>query len=203
MRLLSLFCFFIIVNGFGCKDQSGHTTRSTASVASPVFQADKLNGLTFVAPPEPFPSDPMLEVTAVGASWIAVVPYAFTRMGVPNVRFNETGSHWWGERPEGVKETIRQAHKAGIKVMLKPQVYVPGGWTGALDFNNDADWESWESTYSYYILYFAELAQTEQADLFCIGTEFNRAITKRPAFWHDLIQKIKEKYKGKSSPRTE
>ncbi len=197
MRLLTLFCLICSVYGFGCKDHSGHTTRIGTAVAPPVFQGEKMNGLTFVAPPEPFPSDPMPAVKEVGASWIAVVPYAFTRMGVPNVRFNESGSHWWGERPEGVRETIRKAHQAGIKVMLKPQVYVPGGWTGALDFNTDADWESWESTYRYYILYFAELAQAEQADLFCIGTEFNRAISKRPAYWHDLVQKIKEKYQGK------
>jgi len=197
MRLLTLFCLFGIASGIGCKDHSGHTTRIGTAVAPPVFQEEKMNGLTFVAPPEPFPSDPMPAVKDVGASWIAVVPYAFTRMGVPNVRFNESGSHWWGERPEGVRETIRKAHQAGIKVMLKPQVYVPGGWTGALDFSSDADWEAWESTYRYYILYFAELAQAEQADLFCIGTEFNRAISKRPAYWHDLIQKIKEKYQGK------
>lgn len=157
----------------------------------------KMHGLTFVAPPEPFPANPMTAVQSVGSTWISVVPYAFTRQDVPNVRFSEHGGQWWGERPEGVRETIRMAHEHGIKVMLKPQVYVPRGWTGTLDFKTDADWEQWEAAYERYILRFAALADSTGAELFCIGTEFNNAIQKRPKFWTDLIQKIKSVYRGK------
>lgn len=157
----------------------------------------KINGLTFVAPPEPFPENPMPAVVSTGASWIAVVPYAFTRSGVPDVRFDENGQHWWGERPAGARETIRLAHASGIKVMLKPQVWIPRGWTGTLDFTTDAEWASWEAGYERYILRFAALADSTQADMFCIGTEFRTAIEKRPAFWYGLIVKIKQVYKGK------
>ena len=38
--------------------------------------------------------------------------------------------HWWGERPEGVAETIRQAQAQGLAVMLKPQVWFRPGWAG-------------------------------------------------------------------------
>lgn len=158
---------------------------------------EKMHGLTLVAPPEPFPENPMPAVQSVNATWISVIPYAFTRPGVPNVRFSEYGKQWWGERPEGVRETIRQAHEHGIKVMLKPQVYVPGGWTGALDFGTDADWEQWESAYERYILRFAMLADSTGAELFCIGTEFNVAIQKRPQYWKSLIGKIRGIYRGK------
>ena len=98
---------------------------------------EKMHGLTFVAPPEPFPKNPMPAINSVGATWISVVPYAYTRLDVPNVRFSEQGGQWWGERPEGIRETIRMAHEHEINVMLKPQVYVPYGWTGALDFKTD------------------------------------------------------------------
>lgn len=159
----------------------------------------KMNGLTFVAPPEPFSENPMTAVEAVGASWISVIPYAFTRPGVPQVRFSEHGGQWWGERPEGVRETIRLAHAQGLKVMLKPQVYVPRGWTGNLDFASDEDWEKWETAYEKYILRYASLADSVGAELFCIGTEFNNAIQKRGQFWHNLIQKIRTVYRGKLS----
>jgi len=155
----------------------------------------KMNGLTFVAPPEPFPADPMPAVTNVGASWIAVVPYAFTRPGAPSVRFG--GGQWWGESPAGIRETIRQAHAAGLKVMLKPQVWIPGNWTGTLDFQTDNDWSKWEQDYERYILQFAAIADTMQVELFCIGTEFRTSIEKRPAFWDQLIKKIKNQYPGK------
>lgn len=155
----------------------------------------KINGLTFVAPPEPFVQDPMPAVREVGASWIAVVPYAFTPPGSAAVRF---GKHqWWGESPAGAAETIRQAHAAGLKVMLKPQVWIPRHWTGALDFDTDAEWEQWERDYEKYILTFAAIATSAGTDLFCIGTEFRTAIEKRPWFWTKLIRKVRGLYAGK------
>jgi hypothetical protein len=163
----------------------------------PMVVIPKMHGLTFVAPPEPFPINPMTDVKNVGATWISVVPYAFTRQDVPNVRFSETGGQWWGERPEGVRETIRLAHEHGVKVMLKPQVYVPYGWTGTLDFKTAEDWEKWETAYERYILRFAALADSSEVELFCIGTEFNNSIQKRPEFWTKLIPKIRSVYRGK------
>lgn len=157
----------------------------------------KINGLTFVAPPEPFATDPMNAVADLGANWIAVIPYAFTRPDVPEVRFHENGRQWWGERPVGVRESIRLAHAAGIKVMLKPQVWIPNGWTGNLDFATSALWADWEKSYERYILRFASLADSTGADMFCIGTEFRTSIEKRPQFWIALIQKIKNVYSGK------
>lgn len=157
----------------------------------------KMNGLTFVAPPEPFLADPMPDVCAVGATWIAVVPYAYTRVGQAAVHYNSKGWQWWGERPEGVRETVRKAHAAGIKVMLKPQVYVPRGWTGSLDFISAAEWELWEADYERYILPMAQLADSARVDLFCIGTEFGVSVAKRAVFWRSLIQKIRAVYSGK------
>ncbi len=156
-----------------------------------------MNGLTFVAPPEPFPENPTPAVKSVGATWIAVVPYAFTRPGTASVRFHEQGGQWWGENPAGVRETIRLAHEMGIKVMLKPQVWIPRHWTGTLDFTTEEDWAKWEADYERYILRFAALADSAKVDMFCIGTEFNNAIQKRPQFWKNLIEKIKKAYKGK------
>ena len=163
---------------------------------APPAAEGKMNGLTFVAPPEPFPQNPMPAVKALGANWIAVIPYAFCRPGMADVKFHENGQ-WWGERPAGVRETIRLAREAGLKVMLKPQVWVPGGWTGSIDFETPEQWEKWETGYERYILRFAALADSTQADMFCIGTEFRVSIEKRPQFWNDLILKIKALYKGK------
>jgi hypothetical protein len=156
-----------------------------------------MRGLTMVAPPEPFPNDPMEAVAAVGANWIAVVPYAFTMTGKPAVRYQIKGMQWWGERPEGVKETIRLAHARKVQVMLKPQVYIPEGWTGMLDFESDADWAAWEADYSNYILLMAQIGQETQVDLFCIGTEFRNSIAKRPQFWTKLIADVRSVYTGK------
>ncbi|MBL7825490.1 MAG: hypothetical protein JNJ57_02590, partial [Saprospiraceae bacterium] len=168
-------------------------------LSEPVFRrpAPAINGLTLVAPPEPFHENPMPAIQNVGANWIACVPYGFTRPNTPNVRYHESGNQWWGEGPAGVRETVRLAHEAGIKVMVKPQVWIPGGWTGALDFPTDSAWGAWEQSYERYILRFARLADSVKADMFCIGTEFNTSIGKRPQFWFNLISKVKTAYHGK------
>jgi len=158
---------------------------------------EKMMGLTFVAPPEPFSNNPMPAVKSMGAGWIAVVPYAFTRPGNPHVQYNEGGWQWWGERPEGVAESIRLAHENGLRVMLKPQVYVPGSWTGMLRFDTPEAWASWELDYSNYILNMAKLGAEQGAELFCIGTEFRTAIAERPAYWSELIKQVRAVFPGK------
>lgn len=161
-----------------------------------IKKAATIRGLSFVAPPNPFPENPMPAIQAVGADWIAVIPFAYTRLGQPTVHYNQQKWQWWGERPEGCEETIRKAKAAGIKIMLKPQVYIPGSWPGGLDFATEADWKAWEASYEKYILEFVEMAESYQVELFCIGTEFKQSSINRPDFWRQLIQKIHTQYSG-------
>ncbi|MBL7814187.1 MAG: hypothetical protein JNL70_04200 [Saprospiraceae bacterium] len=171
-------------------------TQSYCQTAKRNHHSDKIKGLTLVAPREPFKNEPMTEVKSVNAEWIAVVPYGFTRQGIPSVRYDGFGQHHWGELFEGVKVTIDSAHKAGLKVMLKPQVWVGGGWIGGLDFATDADWLKWETEYENYILPFAKIADSTHVSLLCIGTEVKQSAMKRAQFWRNLIVKIKKVYKG-------
>ncbi len=162
----------------------------------PEFPAEaKMKGLSFVAPPDAFAANPMLSIQQLGADWIAVIPYAYTKVGEPHVHYD---SHWqwWGERPEGARKSIELAKEAGIKVMLKPQVYIPGSWPGDLDFDSDQAWESWEKDYESYIMAFAKMANELDVELFCIGTEFKISERKRTAFWRKLIRKIRNDYCG-------
>lgn len=161
------------------------------------FGVKEFKGLTFVAPPQPFSTNPMPEIQAIGAGWIAVVPYAFTFENKPMVRYEGKGWQWWGETPQGIRKSIQLAHEAGLKVMLKPQVYIPGGWTGVLSYEKKEEWELWEQDYEKYLAIFLQIAEEEQVELFCIGTEFRKSVEKRPTFWTNLIETIRKKYKGK------
>lgn len=152
-------------------------------------------GLTMVAPPRPFSEDPMLAMKDVHCNWIAVVPYAFTPYHEPVVRFG-SNHQWWGESPEGVIESITLAKNAGLKTMLKPQVWSRGWWTGDYDFDTPDHWEEWEKQYANYILFYARLAESHQVDLFCLGTEFKNAIEERPEFWQSLIKDVRNIYSG-------
>ena len=158
--------------------------------------ADKVKGLSLVAPAQPFPENPMSAVQEVGADWLAVIPYSFSPKGKAKLYFNSE-RQWWGERPEGTRETIRLAHESGIKVMLKPQVWIPGSWIGSLDFDSGEKWESWEEGYREYILTFAQIAAEMEVESFCIGTELKISVQKREPFWRTLIKDIRAIYNGK------
>ena len=166
------------------------------SEVSSIEEVDTIKGITMVAPPREFNEDPILPIKEINADWIAIVPYAFQRKDQSEVRWNPK-RQWWGERPEGVKESIKIAHSKGVKVMLKPQVYVPGSWVGEVDFDSEVEWRIWEDSYRRYIMAFLEIAIEENVEMFCVGTEYKIAVIKREKFWRDLIAEIRSIYQGK------
>jgi hypothetical protein len=112
------------------------------------------------------------------------------------VIFNQS-RQWWGERPEGVAATVSMAHEQGLKVMLKPQIYIPGHYTGHFTLGSDTDWQTWETGYQDYIISYAKLADSLQVELFCFGTEWCKAMEARPGFWLQLADSVRAVYRGK------
>lgn len=157
----------------------------------------KIKGITMVAPPDPFPENPMEAIKNTNANWIAVIPYAFSRKGKPEVHFQISGGQWWGERPEGIRESIRLAKEAGLHIMLKPQVWMHDEWVGNMDFDMEEDWKRWEKDYRSYILQNVKLAEELKVDMVCIATEYNIAAIKRANYFRTLINEIKSIYSGK------
>ncbi|MBT8189348.1 MAG: hypothetical protein KJO50_04275 [Bacteroidia bacterium] len=155
----------------------------------------KMSGMTLVAPPKPFEKDPFPEMASINAKWVAVVPYAFTPNNEARVLFGNN-HQWWGETPDGARETIRLAKENDRKVMLKPQLWMHGQWVGDMEYTKDRDWIKWEKDYRDYILSFARIAEEMEVELFCIGTEFKISAVKREAFWRTLIQDVRKEYSG-------
>ena len=75
-KMLFCFAFLTILMNSHCQNSTQRLVTST-----------KIKGLSFVAPREPFKNAPMMEVKAVNAEWIAVIPYGFTKQGEPSVRY--------------------------------------------------------------------------------------------------------------------
>ncbi len=186
---LLLFASSFLLFGYTCSSLPGSTNCE-------IKVEKRLKGITMTAPARPFPENPMPPIQAVNADWIAVIPYGFTRPGKAHVSFN-IDWQWWGEKTEGVKTSIQLAKEAGLSVMLKPQVYIPGSWPGDLDFKQDDKWGKWETDYEYYLLTMAKIADSMRVEMLCIGTEFSKSVVKRPEFWDQLIDKIQKVYNGK------
>jgi hypothetical protein len=134
-------------------------------------------------------------IVNIGANWLSVVPYAFLR---DDQVYFDSKFQWTGERPDAVRKCIQIAHDKGLKVMLKPHVWLGhGGYTGDFICESDEAWNKFETTYTKYIMSFVDLAIEEDVEMFAIGTEWGSCVEQRPEYWIDLIRKIKGKYKGK------
>ncbi len=154
-----------------------------------------IKGITVVAPPKEISGSAFRHLKDINTEWISFVPYGFTKKGDTNVRYN-LDWQWWGEKIEGTEICIKEAKKMGFKVMLKPQIYMGGGWIGEMDFKSEAEWKKWEANYRKFIFDYLHIAVKNNVEMFCIGTELNIAVEKRKSFWKSLISEIKMTYKG-------
>lgn len=156
----------------------------------------KINGASLVSPPRAVDENSYTDLKEINATWVAVIPFAFTALESPKVNYNKS-RQWWGEKPEGAAKLIQYAKKQNLKVMLKPHVWIRGTWIGDFELHTEEDWLVWEQEYTNYIMHYANIAALYQVDLFCIGTELKKVVLKRPRFFLSLIKKIKKTYKGK------
>ena len=132
----------------------------------------------------------------VHAGWIALSPTAYQqRHDDPNVYTAKD------DPPDrDLRHAIRQAHDLGLKVMVKPHIWLEnrrqGRWRGAIAMGDSAAWDRWFATYSAFVLHYARLAADEKADLFCVGTELSGTTLARPDQWRRLIQAVRRVYPG-------
>jgi len=155
----------------------------------------KIGGMTLVAPRDSFAENPYTDIVDINVGWIAVVPYAFTPKEEAKLYF--ANSHqWWGETPQGAESTIKLAKENGLKVMLKPQLWMSNTWVGEMEYDTEEEWTSWENDYRDYIMTFAKIAERNNVELFCVGTEFKKALKIRDHYWRQLIADIRKEYSG-------
>ncbi|NJL15783.1 MAG: hypothetical protein HC913_24090 [Microscillaceae bacterium] len=161
------------------------------------FLGEQIGGVHFVGPPQKTGIEAFQDIQAVSARWVSLVPYAF----LPRdslVLISKAARQWWGEKREGIAACVEMAKSLGLKTMIKPHLWLQGGkFTGVLDFETEAQWQAWEQHYAAYILGYAQLADSMQVEIFCLGTELDNFVQKRPQFWQNLIAQTRQLYKGK------
>ena len=162
------------------------------------YKGSKIKGVSFVAPRDSLADTTYIPVKKINAEWVALMPYGFTQDGTPNFVYGKDNQwKWWGESPVGVAHCVQMAHAQGLKVMLKPHMWIGRGtFTGHYDLTTEEDWQTFEKGYGEYLLNFARIADTTNVELYCIGTEMQNFVKKRPQFWFQIIRDIKKIYKG-------
>ena len=181
--LISVLFFAVIINT-QCQSQKG--------------DLPKINGVSFVASKDTIRQKHIEPVLKVNANWASIMPFAFMKSLDTTKIYYNNDNQWYGEREDGVVQSIKMMHKNKIKVMLKPQIWIGNGdFTGNIIFKSNEDWQNFEQQYAEMILFYAKVAQDSKAEMFCLGTELNSFVNNRPAFWSDLITEVKKVYQGK------
>jgi hypothetical protein len=140
--------------------------------AQPVVEAERapvardasfFKGVNFTAErPAPYDSDAAVETLRMlpefGINAVALVPYAGARLGSPELRF-PLGM----EKDEGIRRISQAAHEAGLRVILKPQVWYRGGYPGEHDLETDEQLDAFFARYGELVAHYARLAEETHA----------------------------------------
>lgn len=137
------------------------------------------------------PSAPayVAQIAATGAGWLQINPtwYQKDTRGSVMRPTGETASD------ASVRHIIALAHRAGLKVLLKPHVDLPGDEDRA--GIRPADPGRWFAAYTGFIVHYADLARRAGVAEFAVGTELAGVSADRRA-WLGVIAAVRRRFDG-------
>jgi hypothetical protein len=157
--------------------------------------APRLDGFNVIAAPkDPFGSErakrSLARARRIGANAIAIVPFFWqANPASPDLVRGRDMSD--GD----LRVAIRDAHALGLAAVVKPHVWVPQSWAGAIAMHSDADWQRWFADYASALDHLARIAEDEKAEALAIGTEL--ANTSQRPQWNELIAAVRRHYSGR------
>jgi len=155
----------------------------------------RLDGFNVIAAlGHPFGSDSanasLAEAKRLGARAIAVIPFLW--QPTPSSPDLSRGNDM---TDTDLRAAIRDAHALGLAVLLKPHVWVPQSWAGAVAMRSEEDWQTWFANYRRELDRIAWICAEEKADALAIGTELV-GTSERPE-WASLIGTARNAYLGR------
>lgn len=131
---------------------------------------------------------------ALGVDAISLTPFAFQHARNSDAISGMTAQMRRAESDERVKASAAFAKSLGMKVLLKPHVWVgDGSWCGAI---TPPSWPVWMASYQAVAVHYATLAQAMHADGYLIGNELKTATSADPNGFRALIRAVRKEYTG-------
>ncbi len=133
--------------------------------------------------------------------WITFVPF------LPQERYNTPSLNGRRRQNDSTdrhsrwKNAIQESKSFGFKIMLKPHVWLTntnnGVWRSDITMASQDAWNLWFKKYREYILDYAQLAESLDLEMFCIGAELHTTVLEQPEQWRQLIADVRAIYSGK------
>jgi len=127
----------------------------------------------------------------------ALVPFLYQRTDTTKIIRQRDDYTSWSTYDSMYIDIIDRLHERQLHVMLKPHLWMNEGWRSNIKLDNDQEWDVWFDSYRNHMLHYARIAQDQNVELYCIGTEFNSSINRQPDRWLALVHEIKAIYSGK------
>jgi hypothetical protein len=146
-----------------------------------------------VSPGHPFGSASaglaLANAKRLGAGTVAIIPFLWqSSPGSPAIiRGEDMGD-------DELRAAVREAHARGLTVLIKPHVWVPESWAGAVVMHSPEDWQFWFADYRREVERIARVAEDEKAEALAIGTEVSQS-TLLPQ-WNELIAGTRAIFSG-------
>jgi hypothetical protein len=159
---------------------------------SAAIAEERFDGLNVIAAPDhPFGSATakvsLANAKRLGARAIAVVPFFW--QSAPTSPSLLRGDDMTDAE---LRAAIRDAHALGLAVLVKPHVWVPKRWAGAVAMNSEEAWQEWFAHYRRELDRIARIAEEEKAEALAIGTELTATTQRRE--WNELIAAARAAY---------
>ena len=175
-------------------------TNETQNAAFYNTAAEKIKGASWVAA-DSVTTEQLLALKQNNIAWISQSPFGWqAAYNLPDIKLNTNASRiYWGESDRGLIHTAQAAKKLGIKTLLKPHIWLrdrSGKWLGDINMANEKQWQEWFANYRTFILHYARLAESQQMEALCIGTELHNPAVTHEQNWRSLIKEIRQVYSG-------
>ena len=132
------------------------------------------------------------EITALGAGWVAIHPYAWvSRDG--EVRYRPASQLPYLQR------AVELARGGEVDLFWKPHLGYWGSfsWRGAIEFGDDtAAWRRFFEGYRGFIVDQARFAAAAGVELLAVGVEYERT-TEHEAEWRQIIAAVRAVFPGR------
>ncbi|MFI1163755.1 glycoside hydrolase family 113 [Streptomyces sp. NPDC020801] len=129
------------------------------------------------------------DIRATGARWVALTPTWYQNHAADSAPHatQETASD------ASLRHIVRRAHAAGLKVMIKPHIDLPGDEDRAAIRPRDR--AAWFAAYRSFITHYADLAAGTGAEQFSVGTEL-AGVSGDTAAWTEVVAAVRDHYSG-------
>ncbi len=135
-----------------------------------------------------------------GVDYVSITPFGFMdSLNSPEVLGVHNSSFRFSETDRRVSDVTAQAKQLGMRVMLKPHIWINRGkWRGEIVPKNGQEtvWDSWWDSYREWIMHYAGLAEKLNTESFVIGVEMDSAVKSRPDRLIELARAVRRVYKG-------